>query len=128
MGHTIGENIERKLPRDRRDSNHRQNPKTLMKQQSSHANHTKNYSLLRLRESEFKELIQTKLPKIGLVTFITAAYFTVESYGCLQNEGAPEDGVRYCYESTGDDLIEKCGNNSCKEDGGLGKCEDIIHR
>ena len=88
------------------------------------------HSLLRwsqLKESEFKDLILTELPKTGLVTFITVSYFLVESYGCLENEGMPEHGMTYCYELTGDELIEKCGNNNCVKDGGYGKCEDIIN-
>ena len=125
MGHTIKDDEERNLPRDQLHI-HGKNERTLGHMFTSHDLHARNFTNLKLKESEFEELILTDLPRIGLVTFITVAYFIVESYGCLQNDGAPEEGITYCYEFTGVELIEKCGNSTCEKNGGYGKvsCND----
>lgn len=147
MGLTIPDNEKRELPRDHLGTElGGSRSQTLQLSQSSMHLHAKNYATLRPEEFEFKELIQTKLPKIGLVTVVTVAYFMVEAYGCLQTEGLPKEGATYCYEFTGDLLSEMCNNRSttgegrkiattttsegieliCEVDGGYGKCDDII--
>jgi len=126
MGLTIGDDEQQDLPRDRVDS-HQNQSRNLNHAESSHSDHVRNSNNFKLRESQFKELILTELPKIGIVTFITAAYFTVESYGCIQNV-TEQPGLEYCYKFTGDELTKQCESKpkTCK-DGGLGECEDVIH-
>lgn len=146
MGLTIHDDEKQDLPRDYLDTElGGSRSATLQLSQSTLHLHARHYATLKLKESEFKELIQTKLPKLGLVTIITVAYFMVEAYGCLQSEGAPKEGATYCYQFTGDLLSEMCGNKTgrgektfastttsegveltCEVDGGFGKCEDII--